>query len=291
MTLKRLRFYRLYPLAVLLGAAICVSGGSISRANHSAIEAVELGDEGRAGYEEYLGAGSHRAFAVAPGGAWAWVSDMPDPDVAEAEAIRTCASYTVQRCLIYDVDGQVVFDRDAWAAGWAPYTVAKEAMTRDAGTGRGQKFPDIALTGPDGKATSLSALHGRVVFLHLWGSWCAPCQFEFPELQGLYKSLKDEPGLAFVFVQSREDFARSKAWMKRGAFVMPLYDSGAGGPADRFFTLAGGGRIEDRLVAPYFPTTYVLDSHGLVLFSKFGPETHWEGYEPLLRHAAQNRPE
>jgi len=290
MKLIRLTFRSLTVLAAILAFAIAEPSEVFSRAEYSDITPPHLDETGLAGYREFLQSGDHRAFAIAPGGAWAWVSDMPDPDVAESEAIRNCAGFTDQQCTIYAIDGQVVFDRDGWAASWGPYADAQAASKRPAGTTRGMRFPDLALEDVGGNPVTLSGLRERVVLLHFWGSWCAPCQFEFPELQKLYDSLKATEGIAFVLVQSREDIERSRRWAEQRGFSMPFYDSGAEGPSDRAFAMAGGDSLEDRIVAPLFPATYVLDSYGLVIFSHFGPLGNWDEYEPFLRHAAENRP-
>lgn len=291
MTLKTLRILCSHAFAVTLGCIVVALGGLDVQAGDSDIAVQHLDEAGLAGYREFLSSGDHRAFAIAPGGAWAWVSEMPDPDVAESEAIRNCASYSDQSCIIFAVDGQVVFDRDAWAAAWGPYTGSQEAAVRRPGTTRGTRFPDLVLTEPGGDRVQLSDLEGKIVFLHFWGSWCAPCQFEFPELQALYDSMKGDQGIAFVFVQSREDIERSRRWAEQRKFAMPFYDSGARGPSDHAFAAADGGTVDDRIVAPIFPATYVLDSHGLILFSQFGPQSRWTEYEPLLRHAAAHRPD
>jgi len=249
-----------------------------------------LGEEGIAGYREFLASGDHRAFAIAPGGAWAWVAEMPNPDVAEAEAIRACAGYTEQRCTIYAVDGQVVLDTDAWAASWGPYLDAETAATRPVGTGRSMRFPDVLATGPDGEETKVSDLRGRIVLLHFWGSWCPPCQVEFPNLQRLYDSLKADRRVAFILIQSREDIGHSRQWADRRSLTMPLYDSGARGPSDHTLRIADGTSLEDRFVAPLFPATYVLDGHGIIIFSHFGPLAQWTEYRLFLRHAADHLP-
>ena len=288
MSLKQIVFRSISVLAACLVFAITMP---YAQAGNQDIAPPLLDEAGLAGYRDFLAGGHHRAFAIAPGGAWAWVSDMPDPDVAESEAIRACSGFTNQNCKIYAIDGQVVFDRDAWAASWGPYAAAEEAADRPVGTVRGTRFPDLVLMNPEGVSIQLSALRGKVVFLHFWGSWCAPCQFEFPELQALYDSMKGDEGIAFVFVQSREDIARSRRWAEQRKFAMPFYDSGARGPSDHAFAAADGGTVDDRNVAPIFPATYVLDSHGLILFSQFGPQSRWTEYEPLLRHAAAHRPD
>ena len=291
MTFTRLMFRSLPFFAAGLAFAIAGGGSAFAQVENSDNAPPHLDEAGLAGYRDFLAGGLNRAFAIAPGGAWSWVSDMPDPDVAESEAIRACSGLTEQRCTLYALDGQVVFDRAAWAGSWGPYAGAEAATGRPVGTARGTRFPDLLLKGPGGDPVKLSDLRGRIVFLHFWGSWCAPCQVEFPELQGLYDTLKGDDGITFVFAQAREDIDRSRRWARLRGFSMPFYDSGAKGPSDRDFAMAGGGSIADRVVAPRFPATYVLDSHGLVIFSRFSPPSHWGEYEPLLRHAAKHRPD
>lgn len=278
-------------VTALLGTvAYLAAGSSVFPAESPDAVPPLLGDEGLAGYQEYLAAANHRAFAIAPGGAWAWVSGMPDPDVAEAEAIRACAGYTEQRCLVYAVDDQMVLDASAWSAVWSPYFDSGAAAARPVGTRRSMRFPDLVVTDPAGAPTKLSDLRGHIVFLHFWGSWCPPCQVEFPELQQLYDSLKADRRIAFVLVQSREDIARSRQWADRRGITIPLFDSGARGPSDDEFRIADGSSIEDRIFAPLFPATYVLDRHGVIMFSHFGPLAHWPEYALFLRHAAENMP-
>ncbi|UCH75291.1 MAG: TlpA family protein disulfide reductase [Rhodospirillales bacterium] len=283
---------RARSVSYVLGIAAAIAVGTICAA--PAADPIAgpplLGEAGMAGYREYLEGDDHRAFAIAPGGAWAWVSDMPDPGVAESEAIRACSGFTDHRCLVYAVDGQVVLDERTLAGAWTPYLSAGAAATRPAGTRRTMRFPDLRVTDPAGRPLSLSDLHGRIVFLHFWGSWCPPCQVEFPELQRLYDTLKADDRIAFVLVQSREDIERSRLWASRRDITLPLFDSGARGPSDHVFHLSDGDRIEDRLVAPLFPATYVLDRHGIIMFSHFGPLPQWPEYARFLRHAAEHTP-
>ena len=52
--------------------------------------------------------------------------------------------------------------------------------------------------------------------------------------------------------------------------------------------LADGQRIEDRNIARVFPSSYVLDRNGIVLFSNFGPVDDWLEYLPFFAHAARH---
>lgn len=167
-----------------------------------------------------------------------------------------------------------------------PYRKAKEAAAAAVGTARGERFPNIAFRDPAGKLLNLSELRGRVVVLHFWGSWCGPCRREMPDLQTLADSFKSSRDIAFVLLQVRESYGKARDWARAQGIRLPLHDSGSTGETDDQFALAGGGQLKDRTVAAHFPTTYVLDRHGLVLFSHVGPVPAWREYAPFLRDAA-----
>lgn len=50
------------------------------------------------------------------------------------------------------------------------------------------KAPDFFYTTLKGETEKLSAQKGKVVLLHFWATWCAPCKVEFPELLKLADS-------------------------------------------------------------------------------------------------------
>lgn len=54
----------------------------------------------------------------------------------------------------------------------------------------GDKAPEILLPAPNGNVIALSSSKGKVVLIDFWGSWCAPCVKEQPELAKLYRKYK-----------------------------------------------------------------------------------------------------
>jgi thiol-disulfide isomerase/thioredoxin len=245
-----------------------------------------LSKAGREGYQEFLQAGRHRAFAVAPGGTWSWKGDEVTADAASEAALQACQQSTDQTCVLYALDNQVVFNAKEWETLWRPYRNRAEAAKAGTGKARGERFFDLAIKSPTGKAMKLSDLRGKVLLVHFWGTWCPPCRNEMPELQKLHKALGGAPDIQLVLLQMREDYGTASLWMDAQGFRLPLFDSGVADAGSDSLTLASGKQIRDRELARVFPTTYVLDKHGLVVFSHVGPVSGWLQYLPFLRDAA-----
>ena len=243
-------------------------------------------EAGQEAYRRFFSSEPHRAFVIAPGGAWSWAAQAPTREAAEEGALQACREKTAQKCVLYAVDDERVFDAQAWPTLWGPYKTAAEARQASVGNKPGERFPDLTFKSADRKAQTLAPLRGKVVLLHFWGSWCGPCRHELPDVQALRDSLKDRRDIAFVLLQAREPYAVSRQWAKQQNLDLPLFDSGSGGEADAEFTLADGSRVKDRVVAAQFPTTYILDKRGVVLFSHIGAVPHWREYAAFLRDAA-----
>lgn len=51
--------------------------------------------------------------------------------------------------------------------------------------------PEFKLLGVDGKPVNLADLHGKVVLLNFWATWCGPCRAEIPDLIDLQQKYKE----------------------------------------------------------------------------------------------------
>ncbi len=250
-----------------------------------------LDAKGLASFAEFQQAPIHRAFVIAPGGAWSWRGDMESPELAMQAALDDCRGQARRPCLPYALDAKVTFNPVDWARAWRPYATAAQAKSVAVGVKPGQRFPDLLWRDAGGREHKVSGQRGRVLILHFWGSWCPPCQREMPELRKLYGRLKADSSFQFVFLPVRETAATSRLWLRGQGIDLPIADAGGGTGKDTAFRLGTGGTMPDRELARVFPTSYILDRNGIVLFAHVGPVADWNSLEPLLRDAARARAE
>lgn len=53
-------------------------------------------------------------------------------------------------------------------------------------------LPDVNYVDTTGHAHTFEALHGKVVIVNFWATWCGPCKKEIPDLSKLYKKYKEQ---------------------------------------------------------------------------------------------------
>jgi cytochrome c biogenesis protein CcmG/thiol:disulfide interchange protein DsbE len=121
----------------------------------------------------------------------------------------------------------------------------------------GQPAPDFKFQGADEQLTSLSDFQGGPVLLNFWRTICAPCVAEMPLLQQIWEGWQ-EKGLVLLAVNIQESPSVVEAFMQnKGLSFMVVLDSEG--------ALAGQYGIR------YIPTTFFIDSEGIIQERKVGP--------------------
>jgi thiol-disulfide isomerase/thioredoxin len=155
-----------------------------------------------------------------------------------------------------------------------PNSVAAQAKAGDqkgyvSGDGAVETIPQakrgepVELTGEllDGSAWDIDSTRGKVLVLNVWGSWCAPCVAEAPDLQKTWAGLQaDKAPVEFMGIDFREDPARGAAFAKKAGITYPSLTDESG-----VAILALQGK------APTVPTTLVLDTEGRIAARVNGP--------------------
>jgi len=96
----------------------------------------------------------------------------------------------------------------------------------------------------------LESLHGKVVLVDFWASWCAPCLRSFPWMNDLQQKLGDD-GLVVVAVNVDQDRELADAFLKKVPVQFRIEYDQAGDLAKQF-------GVEN------MPTSFLIDRAGQV---------------------------
>lgn len=102
----------------------------------------------------------------------------------------------------------------------------------------------------------LTRLHGRVVYLDFWASWCGPCRQSFPWMEAM-KSTYEGQGLEIVAVNLDRDRADADKFLKQ---FHPTFDV-------RFDPK---GELAELFKVQGMPSSVLIDRHGVTRFTHVG---------------------
>ncbi len=133
--------------------------------------------------------------------------------IAHDPALRT-ALYLDGRALAAlhrDDDAREAFNRYiALAPANDPYRARSQNYLANLKLARASMAPPFSATLADGSPVSLANLHGRVVLLDFWATWCVPCRQLLPRLQQIASQFQDQP-FTLLSISWDED---ADAWKK-----------------------------------------------------------------------------
>lgn len=119
-----------------------------------------------------------------------------------------------------------------------------------------QAHTDFDFMDEKGNVQNTSSLRGKVVFINFWASWCPPCRAEFPSIEKLYSTFKDNSDVFFLTVNEDNDPATGKAYLEKEEFSVPLYQSNS--------------NVPEEVYSGALPTTVVLDKNGKIRYHNTG---------------------
>jgi thiol-disulfide isomerase/thioredoxin len=107
-------------------------------------------------------------------------------------------------------------------------------------------------------------LAGNIVVINVWGSWCAPCRAETPDLVRLANE-KASRGVRFVGINTRDNPDAAKAFVR--SFHVP-YASVEDSDGQLLLN------FRDTIPTTVVPTSVVIDRQGQVAARIIGPVTY-----------------
>lgn len=121
----------------------------------------------------------------------------------------------------------------------------------------GAHVPGFTLSLFDGREISLKGLHGQVVVVNFWASWCLPCHDEAPLLERVWREYKGK-GVVFVGVNVNDVTAKAMAFIEEFTITYP-----------------NGPDPYDRISRAYHrtgvPETYFIGKDGRLVKQYIGP--------------------
>jgi peroxiredoxin len=155
-----------------------------------------------------------------------------------------------------------------------PNSVAAQARAGDqkgyvSGDGTVETIPaadraePVTMTGTllDGSPWDIETTRGAPLVINVWGSWCAPCVAEAPDLQRAWEEIQSgDTGARMMGIDFREEAARGAAFAKKSGLTYPSLSDESG-----VLILELQGK------APTVPTTLVLDATGRIAARVNGP--------------------
>lgn len=145
-------------------------------------------------------------------------------------------------------------------------TIAAAQGVPDSPLPYGEVAPALALNSLDHGTRSLAALHGKVVLVHFFATWCEPCREEMAALRRLSARMAARP-FAILAVDVGEPETRVRRFFAQEPAPFPIL-------MDENRAAMKGWKVE------FFPTSYLLDAgHRLRLYAA-GP-VDWDAPEAI----------
>ncbi len=117
--------------------------------------------------------------------------------------------------------------------------------------------PDFSITTSEGEYIALDDLHGKVVLLDFWGTWCPPCVESVPSLRDMNKRYAKEKSFVMISVSVHDEEDKWRAFTTRNQMVWPQY-------FDR------ESKVQRAFGVNRFPTYILIDHEGIVRFKTSG---------------------
>lgn len=122
----------------------------------------------------------------------------------------------------------------------------------------GKRAPDFTARTIDGEAVRLNDMRGKVVLVNFWGTWCAPCIREMPDLEQVYNDFR-ERGFEILALATQGDTLETvTAFRDNLALSFKLI-------------VDTNDVITEQYAITTRPSTFIVNQEGVIVFQNYGP--------------------
>lgn len=118
--------------------------------------------------------------------------------------------------------------------------------------------------------TSAAGMHGKVILVNFWASWCTPCDSEAAALQSAWADLEPTGKVQFIGVDYVDTEPEAKASIIKNGIAYP------NGPDL-------GTRISQYFRIQGVPETYIVDQNGKLVYIQIGPFESAKQIESIIQ--------
>lgn len=129
-----------------------------------------------------------------------------------------------------------------------------------------QPAPNFALRDATGHVVRLSDLHGQIVLVNFWATWCIPCRQELPVIEQVYNEQRGQ-GFTVLEVDEQESPAAINSFAAQVGAMPPVL-------------LDRDGSVMQQYHLQGLPDSFLVDRQGAVRGLSFGPVSR----ETILRY-------
>ena len=121
----------------------------------------------------------------------------------------------------------------------------------------GRAAPNFTLPQLDGPPVTLAKLHGQIVVINFWASWCAECQAEQAALDQTWRRFQDS-GVVVIGVNFEDGAGAARGYVRADDVAYPVVED-AGSKTALAYGLRG------------VPETFVVNRSGRIVSHAIGP--------------------